>query len=510
MGCPAGSGGSSADRTSCLCTGGCFRKLGGGSCTSRDRDTDGVCEPQDNCAETPNPDQNESTQVPGFGVACVADLSVAVSVLGNASAVARPGNVLTFSLLVDSVPETAGALVLSARYQTPFLSSATPLSASPPFNSFGPVEFGSFHEVVWRLPLQSFPLNVTFSTSVLQVVSGTLLVLGSVRFESPAFADPDLANNEANVTLLADRNECVEISPCAPNARCTDTWGAFECECNFGYGDPNLPLFPGFAGRECFSMVPPGLRDGESFRVMFRSLGITDATSDNMSYYDAFVAQGFAGSKLGAFLDEALLWGYLQSAAWGVAAIGETPTDPLFYLPYRVGSDGPNHVGVFNVVGEFLFASLAGIETGWNSSAQIDPDGNYPFAFERYVWSGITSISFLNSSFLGSPPPESTVGTLGSFGFTELSGFSRYHGAPPIEYNMFGVTADLTASFCRSDCHPLLEFCSGTFATGFLCACAPGAQLNGSACQDLDECQLNTHNCGLATCVNTVGSFTCA
>ena len=34
---------------------------------------------------------------------------------------------------------------------------------------------------------------------------------------------------------LPDVNECEDISPCDPNATCTDTFGSYGCLCNAGF-----------------------------------------------------------------------------------------------------------------------------------------------------------------------------------------------------------------------------------------------------------------------------------
>ena len=45
--------------------------------------------------------------------------------------------------------------------------------------------------------------------------------------------------------IFTDIDECMQLSPCHVNAKCTNTKGSFDCECNMGYtGD----------GMNCFSM----------------------------------------------------------------------------------------------------------------------------------------------------------------------------------------------------------------------------------------------------------------
>ncbi|KAK7907407.1 hypothetical protein WMY93_016019 [Mugilogobius chulae] len=50
----------------------------------------------------------------------------------------------------------------------------------------------------------------------------------------------------------------------------------------------------------------------------------------------------------------------------------------------------------------------------------------------------------------------------------------------------------------------------GSFVCERVLTCAPGYQLHNGRCQDIDECMLQTHNCGGSfVCENTPGSFRC-
>lgn len=54
--------------------------------------------------------------------------------------------------------------------------------------------------------------------------------------------------------FVADLDECssVELNDCHPNAKCTNTWGVFECKCMPGLRDPWSDQRQK-AGRECIS-----------------------------------------------------------------------------------------------------------------------------------------------------------------------------------------------------------------------------------------------------------------
>lgn len=54
--------------------------------------------------------------------------------------------------------------------------------------------------------------------------------------------------------LVLDLDECssVELNDCHPNAKCTNTWGVFECKCMAGLRDPWADQRQK-AGRECIS-----------------------------------------------------------------------------------------------------------------------------------------------------------------------------------------------------------------------------------------------------------------
>ena len=51
--------------------------------------------------------------------------------------------------------------------------------------------------------------------------------------------------------------------------------------------------------------------------------------------------------------------------------------------------------------------------------------------------------------------------------------------------------------------------CNDTFGS-FNCSCDPGFTGDGLKCTDVDECEMNLHDCHVhGTCVNTDGSFNC-
>ena len=52
--------------------------------------------------------------------------------------------------------------------------------------------------------------------------------------------------------------------------------------------------------------------------------------------------------------------------------------------------------------------------------------------------------------------------------------------------------------------------CANTVGN-FTCTCLNGYEGNGTHCEDINECDANTHNCDTnALCNNTMGGFECA
>lgn len=51
---------------------------------------------------------------------------------------------------------------------------------------------------------------------------------------------------------------------------------------------------------------------------------------------------------------------------------------------------------------------------------------------------------------------------------------------------------------------------AGSYTCQIVITCPPGYQINGDICEDINECEQQSHNCGLSfECVNTEGSFRC-
>jgi hypothetical protein len=88
------------------------------------------------------------------------------------------------------------------------------------------------------------------------------------------------------------------------------------------------------------------------------------------------------------------------------------------------------------------------------------------------------------------------INTVGSFTCACKQG---YGNVGCVDINECGATI--------SPC-PLKSICANTPGS-FTCACPSGTSLNGSACIDINECEIGAHNCITSPCINSFGSFYC-
>ncbi|XP_028412098.1 fibrillin-1-like [Dendronephthya gigantea] len=75
-------------------------------------------------------------------------------------------------------------------------------------------------------------------------------------------------------------------------------------------------------------------------------------------------------------------------------------------------------------------------------------------------------------------------------------------------YHKYPSICETNINECHYRCHHNAT-CNKTIGS-YTCVCNEGFTGNGTVCEDVDECALETHTCDLdATCNNTIGSYTC-
>lgn len=318
----------------------------------------------------------------------------------------------------------------------------------------------------------------------------------SPRYNCSCGAGWVLANDGTYSETCNDVNECTAGNPCLeslPGNSCFNTVGRFDCTCNEpGYQLVNSGGYPESCGdiNECTVGNP----------CNEHIIGSGNSCFNATPRYNCTCGSGYTLQNDGTFSETCADVNECLANPCGVGSCNNTSGSYTCTCPSGYSFNGTTCVNVNECLSN---------PCGSGGVSCMDTPGSYTCTCQAgYTFNGVTC-EVNNACNAGTDNCVSVAIC------TPIGSMSWSCACPPGytgngQEPRGGGTGCSDVDECRSGPNPCGVGTCGNTPGSYTCSCPTGYAFNGVTCADVNECVATPGICGAGTCTNTTGNYRCA